>query len=136
METPIDRRALLSTLWIVLMFNYIYGDVLGLHDPAYLAAIQSGTVAGIDIVPAFLVGAGVLMQLPIWMVLLSRIVPRRINRPVSIVAAVIMIVVQTGSLLDEPTPLYVFFSIVEIGLLLAIIVLVATWRIPRVDNAV
>jgi len=136
METTIDRRALLSTLWIVLMLDYIYCDVLGLHDPAYLAAIQSGTVAGIDIVPAFLVGAGVLMQLPIWMVLLSRILPRRINRPISIVAAVVMIVVQIGSLLDGPTPLYVFFSIVEIGLLLAIVVIVATWRIPQVDNAV
>lgn len=136
METTIDRRTLLSTLWIVLLFNYLYCDVLGFFDPAHVAAIQSGTIDGIDIVPAFLVGAGAIMQIPIWMVLLSRIVPRRVGRPVSIAAAAVMIAVQIGSLLDGPAPVYVFFSIIELGLLIAIIVVAARWRSPQLDNAV
>lgn len=134
-KTP-DRRTVLSTLWIVLLFNYLYCDVLGFYDPALLSGIHSGAVDGIDIVPAFLVGAGILMQVPIWMVLVSRVVPRRVNRPVSIAAAVVMIVVQVGSMLDGPAPVYVFFSIIEIGLLLAIMVLAARWPSPRLDNAV
>ena len=29
---PNTRPALLSTLWVVLMLNYLYCDVLGLYD--------------------------------------------------------------------------------------------------------
>ncbi|MQB02482.1 MAG: hypothetical protein GEU78_20115, partial [Actinobacteria bacterium] len=64
-ETATDRKVMLSTLWIVLMFNYLYRDVLGLNDPEHLKAIQSGVVAGIDFTPEFLLAAGVMMQIPI-----------------------------------------------------------------------
>ncbi len=49
--TPLSRPVLLSTLWIALMFNYIYCDVLGLNDPAHLVALESSipdrAVAGV-----------------------------------------------------------------------------------------
>ncbi|WP_017584013.1 DUF6326 family protein [Nocardiopsis valliformis] len=128
-ETAPDRRVVLSTLWIVLVLNYLYCDVLVLHDPEHLEAIRSGVVAGIEFTPGFLVGAGLLMQIPILMVLLSRVLRRRVNRWANIVAAAVMAVVQVSTLFLEgtPAPVYVFFSVIEIALLLVVIGYAVTW---------
>ncbi len=126
----LERPVLLSTLWVVLMLNYIYADVLGLYDPGHLIDLQNGTLGGFPFSPDKLVAAGVLMQIPIGMVLLSRLLPRRVNRWITVFASIVMTVVQVGSLLfgSSPSPVYVFFSVIEIAVLLEIIGVAVTWR--------
>ena len=126
----LQRPVLLSTLWIVLTLNYLYCDVLGLNDPAHLIALQNGSLGGLPFSPSALVAAGVLMQIPIAMVLLSRLLKRGLNRGLNAMASVAMIAVQGASLFlgTPPTPVYLFFSVIEIALLLAILFCVITWR--------
>jgi len=79
--------------------------------------------------PGFLLGASILMEIPIVMILLSRLLPQRSNRWTNIIAASIMTIVQALSLfVGTPAVYYIFFSIIEIGTNLAIIRIAWKWR--------
>ncbi|MBL8096393.1 MAG: hypothetical protein JNL73_19600 [Anaerolineales bacterium] len=124
-----DRRALLSTLWIFASLNYLYCDLIGMMDPAFLKQLLTGVVGSIEFTPAFLLGASVLMQIPMGMVLLSRVLGAGANRWANVLAGTIMTLVQIGSLtLGAPAGHYVFFSAFEITCTIAIAWLAWTWR--------
>lgn len=112
------------------MFNFVYADILGMHDAAYLKDLLTGEVEGIKFTPGFLLGASVLMEVPIAMVLLARVLKYKINRWTNIIAGAFMIVVQTSSLFvgSSPTLSYIFFSTIEIAALLFIVWCAWKWR--------
>ena len=70
------------------------------------------------------------MEVPIAMVLVTRLAPRRVARPASIVAGTLMTLVQLGSLGfgSDVTPHYLFFSAVEVSATVAVVVIAWTWR--------
>ncbi len=43
----LDRKVLLSTMWIFAMFNYLYADVIGLMDHTLLTQMLAGTVGAV-----------------------------------------------------------------------------------------
>ena len=112
-----NRKVVLSTLWIFAMFNYLYCDLVGLMDANLLNQFITGNVGGIEVSQGFLLGASILMEIPIAMIVLSRILDYRANRWANIIAGFIMTVVQLSSLVfgSAPTIYYMFFSIVEIA---------------------
>jgi len=119
----------LSTLWVVATLNYLYCDVVTLMDPNLLKGFLAGNIGGVQISQAFLLGAGVLVEIPIAMVLLSRILSARPNRWANIAAGATMTAVQLASLfVKTPAPYYVFFSVIEIACTLATVWYAATWR--------
>jgi hypothetical protein len=110
-----DKKALFSTLWIFVTLNYLYCDVMGLMDPDLLKQYLTGSVNGMDINAGFLLGAAILMEIPIGMVLLSRILNHRANRWTNMIAAFIMTVVQTLTMfLGKPASYYLFCGAIEI----------------------
>lgn len=122
-------KSRLSTLWVVATLNYLYCDVVTLMDPNLLRQFMAGHVGGIQVTQAFLLGAGVLVEIPIAMVLLSRILGDRSNRWANIVAGTTMTAVQLLSLVVKtPAPYYLFFSIIEIACTAAIVWYAASWR--------
>ena len=124
-----DMKDKLSLLWIFALLNYIYCDLLGMFDPSILKELMTGTVGGLELTQGFLLGAAILMEIPIAMVLLSRLLKYSINRWANIIAGVIMTVVQILSLfVGTPTMYYIFFSIIEITTTLAIVWLAWTWK--------
>lgn len=126
-----DRRALLSTLWVFAMLNYLYCDVLGLMNPEMLKGFLAGTVSGMAVTQGFLLGASVLMEIPTSMVLLSRVLRPGANRWANVIAGAFMTVVQLASLLlGSPAPYYVFFSIIEIACTMFIVWYAWTWGGP------
>src|SRR5690348_12390620 len=80
---PKDRKAILSTLWIFVMFNYVYADiVMMIFNPAvYQKAAASMSEW---LVLAF----AALMEVAITMVLLSRVLRYKANRWANIIAGV------------------------------------------------
>lgn len=125
----LDRHSLLSLVWLFVLLNFVYCDVIGLHDPSLVRSLIEGHAGDIEITPPFLLASSVLMEIPIAMVLVTRIASRRVARIASIVAAAFMVVVQSSSLLVGVTPSYAFYSTIEIAGLIAIIVLAVRW--PR-----
>ncbi len=129
-STRRDPRAVLPTLWVFAVLNYLYCDVLGLMHAPELQGFLDGTAGGLEITTGFLLGAGVLMEIPIAMVLVSRLAPRRVARPAGIVAGALMTLVQLGSLGfgSEVTPHYFFFSAVEVAATVAVVAIAWRWR--------
>jgi hypothetical protein len=71
-----DLKLALPALWVFLMFNYLYCDVISLFDSSVLKDVLAGHGSGgssLEITPEFLLAASVLMEIPIAMTLLSRL---------------------------------------------------------------
>lgn len=110
-----DQRIVLSTLWIFVTFNYLYCDLMGLMDANLLKQYLTGTVQGMEMNEGFLLGAAILMEIPIAMVLLSRILKYQINRWANIISALIKTLVMVATLfVGVPTLYYIFFAVIEI----------------------
>jgi hypothetical protein len=115
-----DTRVKLSTLWLVAMLTYTYGDVVTLMDP-----VKRGSM---EMTQGFLLGASVFMTIPIAMVLLSRILSHRANRLVNIIAGSIMTAALILTLfVAVPAVHYVYFSVIEIALTAVIVVFASRW---------
>lgn len=124
-----DTGALLSTLWLFAILNYLYCDIVGLMDSHLLKQFLAGRVEGMDISQGFLLGASVLMTIPISMVLLSRVLIFGINKRLNIVAGMIMTIVQCATLVSSPpTMYYLFFSILEISCTILIVGIAWKWK--------
>ena len=128
-----ERKVILSTLWIFAMFNYLYCDIMTVMDPVQLNQLLTGS-NGITINEKFLLGAAILMEIPIAMIFLSRIMNYKSNRMANIIAGVIMSVVQSMSLFvgnGSPTVYYLFFSVIEISCTLFIVWYAWKWVKPE-----
>jgi uncharacterized membrane protein (DUF485 family) len=128
-----ERRAKFSTLWVFAMFSYLYCDVMSLMDSGFLKQYMAGNVGGLQITQGFLLGAAGLMEIPITMVLLSRVLRYKANRLANIIAGSIMTVVQFATLFFGSTPpiYYIFFSILEIACTAFIVWYAWKWANPE-----
>lgn len=131
-----DMKVKLSTLWIFAMFNYLYADVLTLTLAlSHPEALKKGYVGGVPVSQGFMLAAAVLMEIPIAMILLSRILKYKANRWANIIAAVILTVAQALSFVVGGTPriisFYTFFSTIEIACTLLIVWYAWQWPNPE-----
>ena len=121
-------RSKLSLLWVFVTLNYLYCDVVSLMDPSLLKQYAAGNVGGIAVTPGFLLAAGALVEIPMAMVVLARLLPPRAGRWANIVAAAVMTAVQLLSLfVKTPALYYAFFSAIEIATTASIVWLAWRW---------
>jgi hypothetical protein len=106
-------------------------------DPELLKQYLAGNVNGLAFTPGFLMGAAILISIPILMVLLSRVLNYRANRWANITAATFMTGVQTLTLfMGSPAPYYLYLSIIEITCTVLIVGYAWKWREPAVQPRV
>src|SRR5574338_342446 len=91
-----EMKARLSTIWLFAILNYLYCDIVSLMDSGLLKQYLVGNVGGMQIRQEFLLGASFLMEIPIGMVLLSRLLGYKANRWANIIAGAIMTIVQAA----------------------------------------
>lgn len=124
---PIDRRVMFSALWVFAMLNYLYADVLSLMDPILLPQWVRGEVDGLRITRPFLFGAAVMMEVPIAMTILARVLPPRANRRANLFAAAFKTLAVGASLLvGTPNAHYLFFATIELAC--TSLIFVQAWR--------
>ena len=101
----------ISTLWVVVMFNMVFADILSFIKPGALQELWAGQ-AGVQVTQGLLLVFAVLLEIPIAMIFVSRILKPEANRWANTAAAVIttLFVVGGGSLDLH----YVFFATVEV----------------------
>jgi hypothetical protein len=128
-----DMKVKLSTLWVFAILNYLYCDVLALTDSKTLKQLLAGTAGDMNVTQGFLLGAAILMEIPIAMVLLARVLEFKANRLANISAGIIMTAVQFSSLFfgSSPTVYYIFFSIIEIACTSLIVCFAWKWTDPE-----
>lgn len=130
-----NKKTILSTLWIFLTVNFIFCDVFSLHYHEDLNKLLTGKVGDTEITQEFLLIFAFIMEIPMLMILLSQLLEQKINRILNIIAGVLLIAVQTSSLLwGDNTLHYWFFSIIEIGTCIYIIWLANNWRFFGKNN--
>src|SRR5215203_1295664 len=135
--TDLDMTVKLSTLWITASLSYLYCDVISLMDPELLRQYLKGNINGLAFTPGFLLGAAILISIPISMVLLSRVLRYRANRWANITAATFMTGVQTLTLfIGWPALYYLYLSIIEITCTVLIVGYAWKWREPAVQPRV
>ncbi|GAB6100509.1 DUF6326 family protein [Halanaerocella petrolearia] len=133
MNTEIEnRKIVLSTLWIFVTLNYLYCDLIGLMDANLLKQYLTGTVDGLNMSEVFLLSAAILMEIPIAMVLLSRVLKYKSNRWANIIASSIKTIVMILTLFaGTPTLYYLFFAIIEISTTSFILWYAWRWTSPE-----
>ncbi len=111
-----DKKVILSTLWIYLSVNYIYCDHLGIMEPDVFKGLLTAHIGAMEVTPQFLLAAALLLQIPFVMIVLSRLLNHKSNRLTNIIAGLLMIVVQLGTMGmgASPSLVYLFYSVIEI----------------------
>lgn len=116
-----DKKILLSTLWIVVMLNMIFADIFSIM--VVLVHAESPEIPG-D-VKTMMAIAALITNIPIMMILLSRILRQKVNRLVNIIAAILTIVYVVG--MGDNAPHYIIAATIEVVLLLIVITLAWRW---------
>jgi hypothetical protein len=112
-----DTKERLSLFWIFALLNYLYADVLALF--AFVGSPKSAP----HLPQWALLASAVLMEIPIAMILASRLLPFRANRLANIIAGSIMTLINgfltfvlpltNGNFRDPIYPAYLFFATIE-----------------------
>jgi hypothetical protein len=131
-HVQIGVRSKLSALWATLMFLYVYADVLSLYRPGEIDDIQAGEMGPVDASQGTLLAASVVVIVPALMVVLSLLLPSRINRWTNIVAGVVFTLVNIVNVIGESWVYYWVFGILEI-LITSLIVRFA-WASPEIGS--
>src|SRR3954471_1393654 len=83
-----DTKERLSLLWIFVLLNYLYADVLALFAVA-------GTGTSFEPLPQWaLMGSAILMEIPIAMIVASRLLSFRANRLANIIAGTLLTLIN------------------------------------------
>lgn len=122
-----DRKGILSTLWIFLMFNYIYLDIAVMNfNPGMYQRIASGLTE--DLV----LGFAALMEIAIAMPLLSRVLKYGANRWANIIAGVVFTAFVALTVFSGNPPLYyLFIATIELATTAFIVWYAWTWPNPE-----
>jgi hypothetical protein len=121
-----DIEAKLSAAWIFVLLNVVFRDLHELFRPGLLAEMMTGTVNGVRMTEGTLLLAGIMLEIPIAMVILSRILNPRVNRWANIIAGTIAIPLL---LAGRPRDLDdIFFATIEVVSLALIVWFAWKWR--------
>lgn len=120
----------LTKLWVFLSLNYILCDLLTMMEREVIRGLFDGNIAGIPMTQGFLLFAGISLEIPFIMVVLSAVLPYKVNCGINIVAAILMILYQLASFFvgSDITLHYVFFSVMELLGNIVILVLAVRWK--------
>ena len=131
-DSKVDRKIVLSGLWISTLFVFAYVDIFGFWRADVLNGALAGEVpgAGLGVDQAFLVLSTLYILVPSLMVVVSLLAPARANRVANITASVLYAASIGAALVGETWVYYILGSVVEVMLLLGIARLAWTWRAP------
>jgi len=124
--TGMDMKVKLSTLWIFVLFNMIYADIVSLMDPA--SPIRR-VMQGAPLPPGGLLAGAILMETPIAMVLLSRVLKHKPNRWANIILGIINILAVIA--LGQGRSYYILFATIEVMAMSLIVWYAWKWRNPE-----
>lgn len=116
-------KAELSTLWIVVLINILSADIF-----SFMLGAAGETP--ISVTPWMMLAFAIVHELPIAMIILSRVLRRGANRKLQWIAAGITALYITAG--GSATPHYIFFALAEVICLVWIVVRVKNWQTETV----
>lgn len=123
-EDKMDLKTKLSTLWIFVMINMAFADIIGFMNPGTLSNIINGNLP-FEITQELLLVFAVFVEIPIAMIFFSRVLKPKANKIANIFAVVstsAFIIFGASAVLS-----YYFFATLEILAMLYIAFLAWKW---------
>jgi hypothetical protein len=105
------------------MINMLKADILSLYIPGAMEEVAK--TAGDTPLTQLMLGGAIMMEISIVMILLSRVLPYRVNRWANIITSIITILFVVGG--GASYPHYIFIATVEVICLLLIIWFAWKW---------
>ncbi len=133
-NTQVPVRVKLAAAWTSFMFLYIYVDHLGLYKPGFIDDILAGVVFEFDISQTFVVIGLTSAAIPTFMILLSMVLPARVNRAINLVVATLLIPWMAFNLVGGSW-LYFYGLGVVLEVILLAFILRSAWTWPRTSSA-
>ena len=96
----IEKRVLLSTLWIFVTVNYMFCDIFTLFHAPDLNQFLTGHAGGMQITQTFLLTFAIIMEFALVMIVLSRILKYYLNRRLNIIAGISFTFIQSATLIS------------------------------------
>lgn len=97
-----------STLWVFVMFNMVFADIVGFLNPGTLEEMMAMKPS-----QGLLLTFSILLEIPIAMIVLSRLLKYRANRLANMIAGVITMLLVMGG--GNTSLSYVFFATIEVA---------------------
>lgn len=116
--TDMDVKEKISILWIVVMLNMVFADILSFMIPGFLNDLMTGNTP-FKITQEIMLIFAFLLAIPIAMIFLSRVLKYSVNRWANIIASIITIAFVIGG--GSAYLHYYFFETIEVAILLLII---------------
>jgi len=125
-DVKINVKIKLAALWVVLVFFYLYNDVISFFRRETIEIVLSGEVpGGIQITQTFLFAMAILMAIPIFMIFLSLALPAKVNRWVNIIVGIFHAVVLVTFLVLVPGETVAHYALYQI--LEAVFIILIVW---------
>ena len=114
----LEKKALLSALWLFVLFNFIFRDLHEIVKAEFLADALNGIYDGREVTDAMFLLGGIIVEVPILMMLMAWVLPVQANRWANVIVAPLfgLLLIGTPGDLDD------YFHIGLMLIALAIIV--------------
>lgn len=131
-DFPIDVKLIISSLWVAVMFCYVYGDYIQIYVPGILADAMEVTAAKEGIEIEFFAVA-LLMSIPSLMIFLTLVLKSSINRWLNIIIPALYIILLIAVNLETTWVYYLYLTAIEI--LLSITTVWYAWNWPKTEQS-
>ena len=128
----VNVKIKLAALWTAVMFLYAYADIQHfVLQPGSIAEILQGSIGGMEISPAFLFGAALLMTIPTLMIVVSVTFKANLNRWLNIIFGTVytLVTVLTWLMPEGTLAYYYFYNVIEV--ILTALVVWNAWNWPK-----
>ena len=130
-DFPINVKLIISSLWVAVMFCYVYGDYIQIYVPEILADAMEVTAAKEGIEIEFFAVA-LLMSIPSLMIFLTLVLKPSINRWLNIIIPALYIILLVAVNLETTWVYYLYLTAIEI--LLSITTVWYAWKWPKTEQ--
>ncbi len=105
-------------------------------EPEVVKGLNVGQIGAMKVTQSFLIAAALVLQIPFVMIVLSQVLNYKANRWTNIVAAILVISVQLGTMGmgTSPSGVYIFYSIIEVIVNTLIIWMAWNWKMTKKQN--
>ena len=126
-KNKIEKQTLLTNIWIFVLFNMIFRD---LHEFVGPTALQD--MAALEVSEVQLLIFGIVLEIPISMVLLTKVLPIQFVKWTNIAAAIITLVGFISTIPSADLDDVFFFVVSSIA---SLSVIYMAWKLPSSSSS-
>ncbi|MEW7277562.1 DUF6326 family protein [Aquimarina sp. 2201CG1-2-11] len=137
-DSKIDVKVKLASLWASLMFLYIYCDFFDMMSPGNIESKINLTTPVGPVTPQLLVIFSLILIVPTLMICLSTLLKPRVNKWLNIIVAIVWssmsFIILVWDIIDQSLPWSAFYDLFQLIEIVVFCIIVRTaWKWPKVE---